>query len=190
MAKIDDMLKRRGSSLYDPFSTQEEHGLTTAYMALQTKGASESFIVACFLHDIGHLLLDEHAGRADFLKDDKRHEDIGHHFLQRSFSAEITELVRLHVDAKRYLCATDAAYYAGLSEASKRSLELQGGAFTAKEAAAWAAQPYAEQASFLRSLEDEGKRLWKNGAVTQADLPSRQELLDITDRVLQQQHVE
>ena len=102
------------------------------------------------------------------------------------FLREVSELVRLHVDAKRYLCATDTDYHAGLSEASQQSLALQGGPFEAGEAAAWAAQPFAEQAALLRSLEDEGKRLWKIGQLTQADLPSRSELLEATRKVLEE----
>jgi len=183
MATIEEMFEKRGTILYDDFSTQEEHALMTAYMA-RKHGATDRHLVAAFLHDLGHLLLDEHAGRDDFLQHDKKHEDIGHRFLRRAFPEDITELVRLHVDAKRYLCATDSAYYNGLSTASQASLALQGGPFSADEALQWGAQPFAEEAAQLRRWEDEGKQLWKSGAVTAADLPSRAELLELSRQAL------
>ena len=76
LLKIESLFEQRGASRYDSFSTQEEHARVTAYVA-QQQGADCNTIVAAFLHDIGHLLLDEHAGRADFLQDDKCHEQVG-----------------------------------------------------------------------------------------------------------------
>merc|ERR1711879_782433 len=111
-------------SRYDHFSTQAEHARVTAHMA-QKAGLAPNLVVAGFLHDIGHLLLDEHAGRDDFLKDDKLHEEIGARFLDREFPQSVSQVVRLHVDAKRYLCSVDQKYFDGLSAASQRSLELQ-----------------------------------------------------------------
>jgi len=183
--KIANLFEQRGATRYDAFSTQEEHALMTALMA-QRHGADLDTVVAAFLHDIGHLLLNEHAGRDDFLVADKRHEEIGYRFLRRSgFPEEVTELVRLHVEAKRYLCAADPSYYAGLSEASKCSLELQGGPVAAEEIAGWAARPLASAAAELRRWEDEGKRSWAQGEVTGEALPTREALLEATRQVLE-----
>lgn len=185
MEKIGGLFAERGATRYDSFSTQEEHALMTAYMA-QQNGASQAVVVAAFLHDLGHLLLNEHAGRGDFLASDKHHEQIGYRFLLRNgFPEEVTEPVRLHVDAKRYLCASDHEYYSGLSEASKRSLELQGGALTEEEAAAWSARPFARAAAELRRWEDEGKQMWARGDVTHDRLPSVGSLLAATGKVLE-----
>jgi predicted HD phosphohydrolase len=181
---IEQLMEDRGGSLYDDFSTQEQHGRTTAFMAMKN-GACDSTVAACYLHDIGHLLLNEHAGRGDFLADDKVHEEIGARFLKRAFPSEVTEVVRLHVDAKRYLCTVDPEYYAGLSQASQRSFELQGGCLSKAEAAEWASQPFAQQAAQLRKWEDEGKRLWRDGHVLEQDLPQREELMQIVRSVLE-----
>eukprot|EP00746_Dinoflagellata_sp_MGD_P165328 gnl/MRDRNA2_/MRDRNA2_94532_c0_seq1.p1 gnl/MRDRNA2_/MRDRNA2_94532_c0~~gnl/MRDRNA2_/MRDRNA2_94532_c0_seq1.p1 ORF type:complete len:248 (+),score=47.68 gnl/MRDRNA2_/MRDRNA2_94532_c0_seq1:75-818(+) len=183
LKQIRHMMTERGDSLYDKFSTQEEHGRMTAYMAMQN-GASDSTVAACYLHDIGHLLLNEHAGRGDFLDSDKVHEEIGARFLKRAFPLDVTEVVRLHVDAKRYLCTVDPEYHSGLSEASQRSFELQGGCLSEAEAAAWISQPFAQQAAQLRKWEDEGKRLWRDGHVQEQDLPKRDFLMQIVERVL------
>merc|ERR550537_1133765 len=125
LSKILQLIEDKGQTLYDDFSTQEQHASVTAYMALKN-GACASTVAACYLHDIGHLLLNEHAGRDDFLNSDKVHEEIGARFLKRAFPPEVTEVIRLHVEAKRYLCTVDQEYHSGLSTASQRSLELQG----------------------------------------------------------------
>lgn len=179
MAKVEELFAERGESRYDHFSTQAEHARVTAHMAQQA-GAGPDLVVAAFLHDVGHLLLNEHAGREDFLADDKVHEEIGARFLRRAFPERIAEVVRLHVDAKRYLCAVDSEYHAGLSKASQLSLELQGGALAPEDASRWAAQPFAAEAAQLRKLEDEGKRLWAAGQLKDGDLPSVQELMSQT----------
>mmetsp|Transcript_64813 Transcript_64813/g.200695 ORF Transcript_64813/g.200695 Transcript_64813/m.200695 type:complete len:281 (+) Transcript_64813:105-947(+) len=175
--KIQRLFDDRGNSRYDSFSTQGEHARMTALMAVRNS-ASRAAVAAAFLHDLGHLLLDEHAGRDDFLLADRRHEEIGYRFLCRSgFPAEVTELVRLHVEAKRFLCETDPGYHAGLSRASQRSLELQGGPLSAEEAAGWAGSPLAKAAAELRRWEDEGKRLWAQGVVKESELPLVEDLL-------------
>ncbi|CAK0857775.1 unnamed protein product [Prorocentrum cordatum] len=160
----------------------------TALMAMRS-GALPPAVVAAFLHDIGHLLLDEHAGRDDFLLTDKRHEEVGYRFLCRSgFPAEVTELVRLHVEAKRYLCAAEPSYYAGLSSASQQSLALQGGPLSPEGVARWtAASPHAAAAGELRRWEDAGKRLWAEGAVAAGELPAVEALLEATRSVLLRQ---
>lgn len=185
LQKIESLFAERGSTHYDSFTTQDEHARVTAFVAQQA-GADRATVVAAFLHDIGHLLLDEHAGRSDFLQEDRCHEHAGHVFLRSRFGAAVSEPVRLHVGAKRYLCSVDAAYYDGLSEASKRSLALQGGPLSANEAAEWEKQPYASVAAQMRRWEDEGKRLWESGKLTEAMLPSRDALLGETARFLEE----
>jgi predicted HD phosphohydrolase len=78
-------------------------------------------------------------------------------YLRGLFSPAVLEPIRLHVDAKRYLCATDAGYWNRLSEDSKRSLELQGGVFSAADAAQFIARPYAADAVSLRLWDDQAK---------------------------------
>ena len=86
-----------------------------------------------------------------------RREDIGNALLKRWFGPEVTEPVRLHVAAKRYLCATRAGYLEALSPASVHSLGLQGGPMASEEVAAFEAQPYARDAVQVRIYDDLAK---------------------------------
>ena len=69
----------------------------------------------------------------------------------------MTEPVRLHVPAKRFLCATEPAYLGQLSEASLLSLKLQGGPFTPVEVAEFRSDPHAEAAIALRRYDEQAK---------------------------------
>ncbi len=135
--------------------TQLEHALQSAQLA-EKAGAGNELITACLLHDFGHLANDE--GDTPTLRGvDDRHQYYGVSALKNLFGPPVLTPIRLHVDAKRYLCATEERYYAGLSEDSKRSLDLQGGAYSATEAATFIAQPHALDAVRLRRWDDEAK---------------------------------
>jgi phosphonate degradation associated HDIG domain protein len=150
------LFKERGDAAYlgEPVS-QTEHALQTAWGAEQA-GAGAALVAAALLHDVGHLLHDfpEDCAVAGI---DDAHEERGARWLLRHFGPEVTEPVRLHVAAKRFLCATDPAYAGGLSEASLRSLRLQGGRFTPDEATRFRAHPHAEAAVVLRRLDEQAK---------------------------------
>jgi gamma-butyrobetaine dioxygenase len=88
---------------------------------------------------------------------DARHEEAGSLWLARYFGPDVTEPARLHVDAKRYLCAHDPVYMASLSPASRQSLELQGGPFSPAEVREFAEQPFARDAIRLRRWDDRAK---------------------------------
>ncbi len=134
--------------------SQEEHALQAAHFAAQ-EGAPESLVVAALLHDIGHLI-DAREGAAD-RGIDAHHEDAGCAWLARHYPAAVTEPVRLHVAAKRYLCGIDPEYLRALSPASVKSLQLQGGPFTPEEARAFQQLPFGEDAVRLRHWDDKGK---------------------------------
>jgi phosphonate degradation associated HDIG domain protein len=132
-----------------------EHGLQAAHFA-QAEGAPETLVVAALLHDIGHLL----EAVPDAIEEwtlDARHEELGARWLARHFDAAVAEPVRLHVPAKRYLCATDASYLSRLSSASVHTLKLQGGPMSAAEALQFEAQPFWREALRLRHWDDQGK---------------------------------
>src|SRR5690349_900725 len=93
--------------------SQREHALQAAHLAEQ-EGAPAPLIVAALLHDIGHMLHREGDDAAARGIDD-HHEALGGKQLRRVFGPGVSEPVRLHVDAKRYLCASDAGYFATLS---------------------------------------------------------------------------
>ena len=153
---IDDVLAhfaQRGHLEYGESVTQLEHALQTAALA-QREGAPTTLVAAALLHDIGHLLHEEDAAERGI---DAGHEESGAAYLSGHFQSAAIEPGRLHVAAKRYLCAVDASYLSGLSPASAHSLELQGGPFSEREAAEFMRQPYAEHAVLLRHWDDCGK---------------------------------
>ena len=153
---IFQIFEAKGGDAYfgEPVS-QLEHALQAAHYA-ERENAPPWLVVAALLHDIGHLLHDLPEHIAD-LGIDSRHEDLGHFWLAQYFGPEITAPVRMHVDAKRYLCATDPEYLKLLSPASVQSLQLQGGPFTEEEARAFEQKPFAREAVRLRRWDDLAK---------------------------------
>jgi phosphonate degradation associated HDIG domain protein len=150
------LFQERGDSAYlgEPVS-QTEHALQTAWAAEQA-GADCTLIAAALLHDVGHLLHDlpEDCALAGI---DDVHETRGAKWLASHFGPAVAEPVRLHVAAKRCLCVTDPGYMDALSEASLRSLKLQGGPFTSNELAQFRLEPYAEAAIALRRFDEGAK---------------------------------
>lgn len=156
VAEILQLLERRGHESYfgEPVS-QLEHALQCAHLAVQ-EGASKELIAAALLHDVGHLLHDEGEAAAD-QGIDAVHENLGESWLSQYFGPGVTRPVAMHVAAKRYLCAVDKSYFAGLSPASLKSLQLQGGAMSAQEVADFEANEFAGDAVRLRRWDDLAK---------------------------------
>jgi predicted HD phosphohydrolase len=137
----------RGATTYGGETvTVTDHSLQTAGLA-DMAGKSESLIAACLLHDVGWLLSTGADG----------HENRGSDFLSRYFGPAVSEPVRLHVTAKRYLCTVDPSYEATLSSASRRTLGSQGGLLHPDGVAAFTGESYAEDALALRRYDDTAK---------------------------------
>ncbi len=154
--RILEILETSGAEQYgDEAVSQLQHALQCAHLA-ECSGAPDPLVVAALLHDFGHLIhkLGEDAARRGI---DDWHEVLGRKYLARWFDEDVTAPIGLHVDAKRYLCATDPAYFDTLSPASVRSLELQGGPFSEAGAAAFIAQPYAQDALAVRRWDEQAK---------------------------------
>jgi gamma-butyrobetaine dioxygenase len=113
----------------------------------EAAGADPPLVAAALLHDIGHLRNET----------DDRHGEAGARWLSQWFGAAVTEPVRLHVAAKRYLCVTEPGYFGLLSQASVRTLVLQDGPMTPEQAAAFEALPFARDAVAVRRWDDEAK---------------------------------
>jgi phosphonate degradation associated HDIG domain protein len=132
-----------------------EHMLQSAHAAEQD-GASPTLVAAALLHDYGHFIHDLPAGAAEH-GIDTRHEEVADVFLTQHFGPEVTEPIRMHVAAKRYLCAVETSYLEELSPASVHSLALQGGPFGPDAVAEFESSPHAEDAVRLRRYDDVGK---------------------------------
>lgn len=156
LADIETLFAERGSEQYagEPV-TQLQHALQCALRA-EEDGADDALVTAALLHDLGHLLHD--FGATPTLQGlDDLHQYRALPFLRGLFDARVLEPIRLHVDAKRYLCATRPAYHDALSEDSKRSLALQGGVFDAQQAHAFMQCPGAAEAVRVRIWDDLAK---------------------------------
>jgi [1-hydroxy-2-(trimethylamino)ethyl]phosphonate dioxygenase len=155
-ALIKSLFERNGSSLYGGESvTQLEHALQAALLA-EIEGADPALIVAALLHDVGHLLHDLSADAPDVGVDDV-HEQLAYDWLRDYFGPEVTEPVRMHVDAKRYLCAVDPQYEVSLSPPSQQSLLLQGGRYSEAGVKEFERRPYFAEGIRLRRWDDRAK---------------------------------
>lgn len=151
LAQIENLFANHGTNYYgDEAISQTAHALQCAQLA-ERAGDPEPLIVAALLHDVGHLML------AESSTTDMRHQEAAADALAGLFGADVTEPVRLHVAAKRYLCARDPAYHDSLSPASVHSLRLQGGPFDDAQANAFAANRHADAAVRLRRYDDLAK---------------------------------
>lgn len=154
--EIITMFKTRGHEAYvGEAVSQKEHALQSALLA-ESEMAPAPLITAALLHDIGHLITKLPEDCAQQGIDDK-HEDLGWAWLRKHFGDDVTQPIRLHVDAKRFLCAREPGYHEGLSDASKLSLSLQGGPFAEDQAREFIDRPHAADAVRLRHWDDEAK---------------------------------
>lgn len=176
--EIMDLYKGYGGNEYAGEQvTQLEHMVQAAQLA-EEQGFDEEVILAAFLHDIGHISEaaadDTHAAAratatgtpAAETPDPRRmgvfgvrnHEELGAEFLrEKGFSKKIVRLVESHVEAKRYLTLRDPAYYAQLSEASRKTLGYQGGPMTEEEAAAFEQYPLFDLIIRMRKWDEQAK---------------------------------
>jgi phosphonate degradation associated HDIG domain protein len=146
----------RGDSAYGHEAvSQREHALQAAALA-RAEGAGAALITAALLHDVGHLLHDLPEDAPDEGVDD-RHEELAGRWLSRWFGKEVVEPIRLHVAAKRYLCAVEPTYRGQLSPPSELSLVLQGGPMTDLEVRQFRESPHFAAAISLRRWDDAAK---------------------------------
>ncbi len=151
-----DLFERRGPESYlGENVSMADHMEQSAACAIED-GAPDSLVIAALLHDVGHFV-------SDFPLDalergtDNLHEDAGAKLLQSFFPPSVSEPVRLHVAAKRYLCSVEPSYYDRLSAASINSLNLQGGAMSPDEVAEFEKNTFKDEAVKLRYYDDDGK---------------------------------
>ncbi len=157
VAFLGEIFERRGGEEYlgEPV-TMAQHMLQGAAIA-QKQGLREEIIVAALLHDIGHFTSEFGMFTMDDTSD-RHHEDAGADLLAAFFPSVVTDCVRHHVAAKRYLCATREGYFDRLSTASVHSLNLQGGPMSADEVAAFETNPNLRDIIQVRFLDEAGKQ--------------------------------
>ena len=154
--RIFQLLDDRGSGQYGLSAvTQKQHALQSAHLAVK-RGLGDQLVIAALFHDLGHLLVGDDVDLAARGVDDL-HEVTSANALETLFGTEVAEPVRLHVAAKRYLCAVNPAYYGKLGPDSRQSLVLQGGPMRAEEVAAFDALKHRAAALALRLIDDEAK---------------------------------
>jgi [1-hydroxy-2-(trimethylamino)ethyl]phosphonate dioxygenase len=154
--EILNLFEINGGSMYGGEAvTQLEHALQCAELA-RKHNASNELITASLLHDIGHLLHDLPDDASDNGIDDM-HELLGERFMAKHFTLAAVEPVKLHVQAKRYLCATEPGYLEALSTPSKISLEFQGGVMNEEEVSLFQKNEFYKEAVNLRRWDDLAK---------------------------------
>ena len=158
MEEIRTIFLSQGDEQYygEPVS-QFEHAAQSAILA-EKSGFDDEVQIAAFLHDIGHLLpaSSEEELMANYGRKD--HEGVAADWLRdRGFSEKIVVLVENHVNAKRYLCYANPAYYNHLSDASKQTLEFQGGKMEQEEAEVFEKNPYFDIIIRMRRWDEAAK---------------------------------
>ncbi|WLI12932.1 MULTISPECIES: phosphonate degradation HD-domain oxygenase [Pseudomonas] len=159
IAKVFGLYERFGDNDYigEPVS-QIEHMSQAAELAM-AEGFDDEVVLAAFFHDIGHLCAvgAENMGGFGIVS----HERLGADYLRRAgFSERMAWLVEYHVQAKRYLTLKESGYYERLSEASRRTLEYQGGVMTATEAEAFEQDPLCAVSLRMRQWDELAKEMW------------------------------
>ncbi|QDU58685.1 phosphonate degradation HD-domain oxygenase [Aeoliella mucimassa] len=176
VAEIARLFQLNGDSQYGGEDvSQLEHGLQAAWLAEQEEAGSE-LIAAALLHDIGHLLHHLPDDAPDNGIDDL-HEQLAFEWLESRFPPEVLEPVRLHVQAKRYLCTAEDGYWESLSAPSKQSLELQGGPMSDQECEDYRANPHFKASLRLRRWDDLAK-------IDNLETPPIEHFLDYVQQVV------
>ncbi|HEX6453823.1 MAG TPA: hypothetical protein VF060_30720 [Trebonia sp.] len=149
---IADVFDSAGAAEYLGEAVTVAAHLLQAGALAEAVGVPDPLVAAALLHDVGHLMSDEGDEFGDI-----RHGSRGASWLAAWFGPAVTEPVRLHVAAKRYLCAVEPSYFAMLSDVSVRTLSLQGGPMSAAEASSFERLPYAADAVAVRRWDDQAK---------------------------------
>lgn len=175
---ITRLLTERGARQYGMEAvSQLEHALQCAHLA-ESAGDSDLLVMACLLHDLGHMLAAERGGQVEA---DPNSDDLHQYallpFLRGRLPDAVLEPIRLHVDAKRYLCQVENGYFESLSPASVHSLAQQGGMFDASQCDEFMAQEHAYEAVRLRRYDDLAKVAGKQVPGLDHYLPRLQALM-------------
>ena len=153
--KIISNFKNNKSLYIGDKVTMSQHMIQTAMLAEKAK-CDDNLICSCLLHDYGHFIIQN---PDELVKQslDGKHEDIGYEYLKHFFKKEIVEPIKYHVQAKRYL-AKNKKYFNLLSDASKKSLKLQGGILSDKDSRKFEKKEYFKASILLRKFDEAAKK--------------------------------
>ena len=163
--RLLDALARSSTRVYEPGAevvSQLDHALQCADLA-EAAGADEELVLASLLHDVGRvaadpaLIADRALATALPGAGARGHHDVGADLIAPWVPERVAWCVRMHADAKRYLCATDPRYHAILSPASQRTLVMQGGVMSPAEVVTFESHPWVADAIALRRWDDRAK---------------------------------
>ena len=154
---IDDLFSGEGAQDYLGEEVTVAAHMRQAGALAEAAGAPDAQVAAALLHDVGHICGGTVTGREPMAGQDNRHAETGAAWLARWFGEDVTEPVRLHVAAKRYLCAVVPSYQGRLSAASRYTLAVQGGPMSAEEAAGFETLPHAGAAVAVRRWDEAAK---------------------------------
>jgi predicted HD phosphohydrolase len=160
--RLLDALARSAATRYGGEIVSElEHALQCAELAREA-GADDDLQLACLLHDVGRFAVDQAlvsdtTERTAVGTGARGHHEVGADLLAPWVPERVAWCVRMHADAKRYLCATEPAYFDHLSPVSQRTLRMQGGIMSAEAAARFGAHPWLLDAVALRRWDDLAK---------------------------------
>jgi 2-amino-1-hydroxyethylphosphonate dioxygenase (glycine-forming) len=180
--EVFELYERHGSADYigEPVS-QLEHMSQSAQLAIE-QGCDDEVVLAAFFHDIGHICVMQNASNSMGGYGVKSHEKVGADYIRsKGFPERVARLIESHVQAKRYLTFKNEDYYLSLSEASKKTLEYQGGRMTAEEAEAFEANDIFAESILMRRWDELAKEM--NVPITDLD-----DLKARARNVLQRQH--
>ena len=156
--EILQLFEHYGNEDYDGEPVSQTSHMVQCSMLATHAGSDQELALAALLHDIGHLLKHMQTTEAMAEYGVANHEGIGASYLRsKGFSERICAVVEKHVDAKRYLVATDSDYASRLSEASRKTLEYQGGAMTKEETEAFEQHPFFRDIIKVRKFDEQGK---------------------------------
>jgi len=156
--EVFDLYEKHGGDDYigEPVS-QLEHMSQSAQLAIK-EGCDEEVVLAAFFHDIGHICVKQNASNSMDGYGVKSHEKVGADFLRKKgFPERVAKLVESHVQAKRYLTFKYPEYYNSLSDASKKTLEFQGGRMEKEEADAFEADSIFDTSILMRKWDELAK---------------------------------
>ncbi len=139
--------------------SQIEHMSQAAQLAMK-EGFDDEVVLAAFFHDIGHICAMQNEATSMGGYGVMSHEKIGGDYLrEKGFPERVAQLVENHVRAKRYLTFKYPEYYNSLSEASKKTLEFQGGVMAADEAEVFEKDALFETSIRMRKWDELAKEV-------------------------------